>query len=63
VALNLRSAAKVDEAELCSENELDYVLLLNKVLPDDIRVLGWSDVPGDFSARCETHCAIVCSII
>ncbi|RAL45722.1 hypothetical protein DM860_009586 [Cuscuta australis] len=31
--------------------EIDYVRVLNKVLPMDIRVLGWSPVPMDFSAR------------
>eukprot|EP00898_Chlorokybus_atmophyticus_P003856 jgi/Chlat1/4471/Chrsp29S04414 len=33
------------------EDELDYITILNKVLPDDIRVLGWSPVPSSFSAR------------
>ncbi|XP_051126606.1 uncharacterized protein LOC127248357 isoform X2 [Andrographis paniculata] len=31
--------------------ELDYVKLLNRVLPKDIRVIGWSPAPTDFSAR------------
>ena len=31
--------------------ELDYCSVLNSLLPKDIRVLGWGDVPADFSAR------------
>ncbi|CAH8566319.1 unnamed protein product [Dicrocoelium dendriticum] len=31
--------------------EIDYVLLLNRVLPHDIRVLAWSPVSEDFNAR------------
>lgn len=34
-----------------SGEEIDYVQILNKVLPDDIRVMGWSPAPVDFSAR------------
>lgn len=34
----------------CGE-EIDYVGILNKVLPNDIRVLGWSPAPNSFSAR------------
>ncbi|XP_065176876.1 tRNA pseudouridine(38/39) synthase-like [Sycon ciliatum] len=34
--------------------EMDFVHMLNAVLPDDIRVLGWSPVACDFSAR--FHC-------
>jgi hypothetical protein len=33
------------------KEELDYALLLNGVLPPDIRVLGWAAVPLDFNAR------------
>ncbi|CAK9174175.1 unnamed protein product [Ilex paraguariensis] len=33
------------------EGEIDYVRLLNRVLPQDIRVMGWSPAPIDFSAR------------
>ena len=32
-------------------NEHDYCFILNNILPPDIRVLGWSDIPEDFSAR------------
>lgn len=31
--------------------EIDYVRLLNRALPKDIRVTGWCPVPVDFSAR------------
>ncbi|KAK4742208.1 hypothetical protein SAY87_000209 [Trapa incisa] len=33
------------------DGEIDYVRLLNRALPYDIRVTGWSPVPVDFSAR------------
>lgn len=32
-------------------SEYDYARVLNKLLPDDIRVLGWTPVSDDFSAR------------
>jgi tRNA U38,U39,U40 pseudouridine synthase TruA len=31
--------------------EMDYVSMLNRALPDEIRVLGWCPVTDDFSAR------------
>ncbi|CAD5194099.1 unnamed protein product [Musa acuminata subsp. malaccensis] len=31
--------------------EIDYVRVLNKVLPGDIRVIGWCPVPTDFHSR------------
>ncbi|KAJ1699531.1 hypothetical protein LUZ63_008043 [Rhynchospora breviuscula] len=34
-----------------SKQEIDYVRVLNRVLPKDIRVIGWSPVPTDFNAR------------
>uniref|UniRef100_A0A3N7EHA4 Pseudouridine synthase I TruA alpha/beta domain-containing protein n=1 Tax=Populus trichocarpa TaxID=3694 RepID=A0A3N7EHA4_POPTR len=33
------------------EGEIDYVRVLNGVLPKDIRIVGWCPVPSDFSAR------------
>ncbi|KAG0610166.1 hypothetical protein M758_7G043000 [Ceratodon purpureus] len=33
------------------EDEFDYVGILNRALPDDIRVLGWCPVPPGFNAR------------
>jgi tRNA pseudouridine38/39 synthase len=41
----------IDETGISKGPELDYVLMLNKVLPDTIRVIAWSPVPEDFSAR------------
>ncbi|CAA0841987.1 Pseudouridine synthase family protein [Striga hermonthica] len=38
-------------AEVSHGSEIDYVKMLNKVLPKDIRVIGWSPAPTDFSAR------------
>jgi tRNA pseudouridine38/39 synthase len=51
VALLLRSSARAGEPPVEEENELDYPSLLNNVLPEDIRVLGWTTVPDGFSAR------------
>ena len=51
VALRVRSKARVSEEAVGAEEEMDYPLILNRALPQDIRVLGWTDVPGDFSAR------------
>ncbi|VVB11698.1 unnamed protein product [Arabis nemorensis] len=58
IALFLRSRLKAppgdSEAHLdgkMGEREYDYVRVLNRALPDDIRVLGWSPVPIDFHAR------------
>jgi tRNA pseudouridine(38-40) synthase len=36
---------------LIDDDEIDYVGVLNRALPDDIRVLGWCPVPHGFSAR------------
>ena len=44
VALRVRAASPGAEA-------LDYVALLNRQLPADIRVLSWRPAPQDFSAR------------
>ena len=33
------------------QEEIDYVRVLNRVLPPDIRVLAWQPVPQQFSAR------------
>ncbi|XP_023551062.1 tRNA pseudouridine(38/39) synthase isoform X2 [Cucurbita pepo subsp. pepo] len=33
------------------DGEIDYVRVMNRVLPNDIRVLGWCTVPVGFSAR------------
>ncbi|XP_068643250.1 uncharacterized protein [Aristolochia californica] len=50
--LNNHVADAVEKSILPSiEEEMDYVRLLNKVLPRDIRVLGWYPVPKDFHSR------------
>ena len=36
---------------LSIENEINYVKLLNGVLPDEIRAISWSPVSSDMSAR------------
>ncbi|XP_019451377.1 PREDICTED: tRNA pseudouridine(38/39) synthase-like isoform X2 [Lupinus angustifolius] len=61
VALFLRSNLKISEANNGSpgeivldkwhEGEIDYVRVLNRVLPNDIRIMGWCPVPVDFHAR------------
>ncbi|MBA0764993.1 hypothetical protein Gotri_014258 [Gossypium trilobum] len=43
------SGELIPEAQI--EGEIDYVRVLNRVLPSDIRILGWSPVSIDFSAR------------
>lgn len=51
VALLVRSAGRADSDPLDEEDELDYPALLNRVLPSTIRVLGWTTVHANFSAR------------
>ena len=47
----LRSGGRAGQPVPAVDAELDYPSLLNRALPEDIRVLGWTDVPADFSAR------------
>lgn len=42
-----------------SEGEIDYVRVLNRALPKDIRIIGWCPVPINFSARFVTHSKIL----
>lgn len=51
VTLELRSKARSNEPLPEPEDELDYPLLLNKVLPDDIQVTGWAPVDDECNAR------------
>jgi tRNA pseudouridine38/39 synthase len=51
VALLLRSAGKNGEEPVPESREYDYPALLNRCLPPEIRVLGWSTIPESFSAR------------
>ncbi|KAL6784774.1 hypothetical protein ACKKBF_B03160 [Auxenochlorella protothecoides x Auxenochlorella symbiontica] len=52
VALELRSSARVGEPLPDPGQELDYPGLLNRALPEDVRVTGWCPPTSpDFSAR------------
>ncbi|GFR44474.1 hypothetical protein Agub_g5737, partial [Astrephomene gubernaculifera] len=51
VALRLRSCARLDEPLPPPESEYDYPRLINKALPPEVRVLGWSPVAPEFNAR------------
>lgn len=33
------------------KNEMDYCIMMNKFLPEQIKVIGWSEVTPDFNAR------------
>ncbi|XP_020548060.1 tRNA pseudouridine(38/39) synthase isoform X2 [Sesamum indicum] len=54
---NLKETTRSNDysGETCVEEscggEIDYVKILNRVLPEDIRIIGWSPAPTDFSAR------------
>eukprot|EP01063_Lacrimia_lanifica_P014196 TRINITY_DN20834_c0_g1_i1.p1 TRINITY_DN20834_c0_g1~~TRINITY_DN20834_c0_g1_i1.p1 ORF type:complete len:467 (+),score=191.21 TRINITY_DN20834_c0_g1_i1:59-1402(+) len=48
VAMRLRSAKTTEDP---GKPEHDYVGMLNRVLPADIKVIGWAYVPDNFSAR------------
>lgn len=52
VALNLRSAGRVDQEAIAEDKEMDYPRILNRALPPEIRVLGWAAAPPEFNARC-----------
>ena len=52
VSLELRSKAKLTVQLPEWREETDFPMILNRVLPDTIRVLGWADVPQDFHSRC-----------
>ncbi|GMH01009.1 hypothetical protein Nepgr_002848 [Nepenthes gracilis] len=52
ICLYLRSNVKeTSESNTNSTEEIDYVRLLNNVLPKDIRITGWCPAPLDFNAR------------
>jgi tRNA pseudouridine38/39 synthase len=42
---------KTEEDDSKKVQEIDYCGLLNKVLPEDIRIIGWNEVSENFSAR------------
>ena len=47
----MRSCAKSKQPLPAPDVEMDYPSVLNRALPDDIRITGWTPVPQDFSAR------------
>lgn len=51
VSLQLRSRAHATAPVPAHQEELEYPFLLNRVLPDTIRILGWADAPPDFHSR------------
>lgn len=52
VAAAISSRSKESQfAEIRDYQEIDYVGVLNRALPPDIRILGWCYVPFNFSAR------------
>lgn len=51
IALKLRTSNKKIGEDCAALEGIDYVNVLNKQLPDDIRILDWAFVPDDFSAR------------
>ena len=51
LAMVLRSNAKQGQPLPAPGAEMDYCSRLNRALPSDIRVLGWTDVADEFHAR------------
>ena len=51
LALMLRSNGKLGEPVLPEDQEIDYPKVLNRSLPPEIRILGWTTVSPEFSAR------------
>ena len=50
-AAKLAEAAAAKGASSSETVEIDYVRIINRVLPEDIRVVAWQPVPAHFSAR------------
>lgn len=50
ISIDVRSKLAVDD-QYKVEEEIDYCLVLNRVLPDNIQCIGWSPVDTNFSAR------------
>lgn len=51
IALRLRTSNSKTVDSSSESVTIDYVNVLNKQLPEDIRILDWAFVPEDFSAR------------
>lgn len=65
VALKLRSNARAESPEeLPEDQEMDYPSIINKALPEDIRVLGWTTAREDFSARwAQRPASLLCAAV
>ena len=55
ISLDLRTSVKISES---GENNLNYVKMLNGVLPEDIRILAQAKVHEQFNARYDTKSRI-----
>lgn len=58
ISLDIRSNLTEEEIKHgCTQGELNYAKILNRLLPEDIKVLSWRPVPQEFSARfnCKTR--------
>jgi tRNA pseudouridine38/39 synthase len=51
LTINLRSKAPLDAALPSHAHEIDYPFILNKTLPDEIRITGWKPAEPNFHAR------------
>lgn len=51
IALRMRSNLPKDGSVTTQIEEMDYCSMLNKSLPEDVRILGWSEVSDGFSSR------------
>ncbi len=51
IAVEVRSFGRVGSPVLPVDREMDYPSLINRALPADIRILGWTPVDDTFSAR------------
>lgn len=51
IALRVRSKARLTEPLPTEAEELDYPTLLNKNMPETVRVTSWTTVADDFNAR------------
>ena len=52
LALTVRSSLSAEAiATGVTDGEVPYTVILNRLLPDDIRVLGWAPVDYAFNAR------------
>lgn len=51
LTINLRSNARLDAPLPSTAHELDYPFILNKILPDEIRITGWKPAEPNFHAR------------